>query len=204
VLSADALVDKAAAAIASVSSVHVFGTTRADTGAVAHVDVHVSHAAAIGVVRVLGRTIRVRKIGSEFYFQANDAYWKASVPAQRLASFLRKIRGKWIRVRPSDTQFAGILTFGSWDTFTSIASTASSGHYDRRPSNVVRGIDTVSAIDTNDGTIVFVPEDGPALPIEVTSGADRVLDFDAWNKPVHVPMPPPSQVIEAAQLTSGG
>jgi hypothetical protein len=198
--SANKLMNRATTAMATATSVHLFGTTVAANGTVARADVRVSHTAAFGAVHAQGRTIRLRKVDGEFYFQANDAYWKASVPASRLTAFLRRVHGKWINVRPGDKPFTGILTFGSWESVTSLATKASNRNYEFGPTKVIHGIVTVSVVDAETRTTIVIPRQGPPLPLEIDAGPNRVSHFAAWNEPLHVAAPAPDQVIEAAQL----
>lgn len=196
-LSPHELVDKAAAAVSSASAVHVFGTTLTDLGKTeVHVDVHLSPQAASGRVRVRDRTLRLLRVGSDFYFRANDAYWKSAVPREQLREVLRKVHGKWLHIPADAPKLAKFSAFLSWDKLQkSFGTSPADAHYDRGPANVVRGVDTVSAIDRDSRAIIFVPEEGPPLPIEISEGQFNATYFDDWNVPVHVRTPPPDQVV---------
>jgi hypothetical protein len=200
-LSADQLADKAFAALSAATSFHTWGTTLAASGATVHFDMHLGMTGGYGTVRAHGQTIQIRTVDERTYLRGPDAYYRKLVPADKRATVLPLLHGKWLHVPQGSKQFFAFARLTSIEVFrTHLPASASGGSYKSGGPKMVRGMAAASFIDQSGGNFIYVAETGRPYPLEITSGPYNKTEFGSWNKPVTVSEPPARQIVEPSQL----
>jgi hypothetical protein len=195
----DQLVSQSMDALASASSVHIWGALPVD-GAQAHVDLHLGASNGSARFRIRAYDVQVRTVDGETYIQGNDAYTKQLITPARRAELLPKYSGKWLHF-PRDyvqAHYTGLTNLTLIKYFQEVIPKAAAevSYQDGGP-KIVRGMATSSVFDKRNGVFLYFPQTGTPYPVAFSSNAHYLhLNFNAWNKPVGVSVPPARQTLE--------
>lgn len=182
-------------ALGSASSMHMWGAFPVE-GAQAHIDAHLGPTRGYVSIRRHGQEIQVLTVNGETYVRGNDAFETRLVQA----ALLPKLRGKWLHFpRSYERAHLAALTrltlIQYWQT--GIAQAAAGSSYQDGGPKIVRGMATSSVFDKASSTFLYFPQTGTPYPVAFSSNAHFAnLNFDGWDKPVHVAVPPARQTAE--------
>ncbi|MGY1720189.1 hypothetical protein ACI8AG_14200 [Blastococcus sp. SYSU DS0552] len=154
--------DAAADALEEAGSFHVTGTM-AEGGEEGELDLHLQGDDVTGSVTMGGSEIELLRVDGEVYLQAPSDFWASfGMPAEMASQF----DGRWVIV-PGEAvaEFEEISLDGFVQQFrdpdSEIAEEVSSEELD--------GEDVV-VVEQEDGSRLFVADDEPAYPLQVTTG----------------------------------
>jgi hypothetical protein len=171
-----AIVATEKSAAASAKSVHVVGTVISG-GRRYGVDLTVGGDGE-GVLSYDRGTIAVRRVGSDLYLSADDAFFAAHQHPELAATY----HGAWMPIVPDDPAYATILPLTRVSTWARLLASAPAAR--ARAGTAVGGVATI-AVSGGTGAranVLHVAAAAPHLPL-LTVSADRKdqIRFSAWN-----------------------
>jgi hypothetical protein len=196
--SAASLISSATSAISSAASVHVKGKLL-DNGKPLSLDLTLTRAGDMnGTMGEGGEDFTVLAKGGTVYLKVSAGALKAmSLPASACATFC----GKYVKLSAADSK--NFTSGMSW-------SKMFGGFMGKAPAGMTKaGTATINgqqalALRASDGT-VYLAAQGTPYPLRLTPSGNLgpgQLDFTEWNTATIPPVPPASEVVDPAQLTS--
>jgi len=196
-------VQNALAASQTASSVHVVGsvTTGGQTTAL---NVQASNSkAGQGSVSINGAIVRIVRLGSRVYFNADAAFWTMEAGSSSAA-----FAGKWIYTSATGANGKNFSQFlGASGLFKQLLSGSklNQSTFTQGANTTVAGVpvSAISGSDSTDGTsgVVYIARRGKPYLIELkttTKSGTGELVFSAYNQPVHPKAP--AHAISLTQL----
>jgi len=194
--SPDAIVSDATAAMGSLHTVHVAGTT-ATAGPPTTLDVHlVNGQGGRGQVSQSGLSFNVIALDQSVYLNVQSSVWRRFGSA----ATAQLIDGRWVKV-PASGQFGA---FAQLTDLQALFSTLLSNHgtLAKGSTTTVNGQKAIAVNDTTRGGTIYVTTTGKPYMLRVaksgTSGG--LINFDQFNQAVSIN--PPANAVDVSQLPS--
>jgi hypothetical protein len=182
----------AVAAIMDANSVHVTGTGTTD-GAPAQVDLRIQDGSSRGTITLDGAHFEITRVGEVTYVKANaEALESLGIPPemQRLGA------DRWLKLDPQEA--SGLEGF-SLDSFAQ-QLTMNESPLETEVKQIELDGRRVVVISTQDGSMLYIANTGPAYPIrgELTGAGAGRIDFSDYNVDFQISAPPNS--VELREL----
>lgn len=121
--------------------------------------------------------VRFVKLPTAVYLDGGKGFWQLSLAADKSLSakkrdrLAKELAGVWIKYTPTQAQgltksFASVTNAAN----LAVAGTKAAGVLTWGPPEVIGGV-TAIAVISSEGDALWLPESGPILPLELTSGA---------------------------------
>ena len=200
--SADEIVNTAAQAAESASSVHVSGSIQAAGTSVGINLQIVSGKGATGTVSEGNASFNLVALGDNFYIQPDKAFLEKFAHSSAAVSLLE---GKWLRGSRTGGSFA---SFGQLTSINSLMTSLVKGHgtLTKGSTTTVDGQDVIAIHDTSKGGTLYVATTGKPYPIQVskTSGSKAgKVTFSQYNASFPIAAPKNSLNIDQLAQSAG-
>lgn len=189
-------------AMTQATSLHAVAHAVNPDGSKVSFDIHYGQYTTQGTVIEQGVTLAVLSVPGAVYFKADDTFWKNLLPANKLATLLPKLRGKWVAGPPGDPNYTALADSVSRESLLgSLTKDPHDSSFTIIGSGTRLGIAVTRLHDSTDGSEVDVPAHGDPLPIYVATpqtpgNPSGTVVFSDWNVPFDAPNPPPSEVVD--------
>ncbi|MEU9321873.1 hypothetical protein [Streptomyces sp. NPDC048295] len=159
---------------------------------------------------VLGQdqgSVRIVKRGDAVWVKPDANFWKNQVPGDGSA-FAAILHGRYMKGSASDPRLLGVTNGCDLDTFQKLVSDNANndrGTLNKGRKTTLDGAPVVPLTRMRDGQtlMTYVAATGKPYPLRLTAqggGADAVVDFSAFDKPVPTTTPPPDQTYDISAL----
>jgi hypothetical protein len=157
-----------------------------------------------GTVRLNKVTAELLGIGNVAYVKGSAAFWRTQLRGVGLAGFAPTLAGKWVKLAAKGSAFAQLASFTKrMGIVSELGAAIDPIMFSRGPRKTIRGIVTVSFIQTSDGTTVYVRADGQPYPVLCVAGPARgggKVQFSGWNEAFAANAPPVDEVVDITSL----
>jgi hypothetical protein len=199
-LSAPEAFAKAKTAFTDAPTVHISGTGNVD-GEQMDLDFWFKGAeGGKGQGTVDGQQVEMIRLGQDFYFKAEEAFW-ADVTDDPEAA--REMASKYLKTSANDPDLRLMAVFTDISAFSTRFLTPD-GSFTMGERRTIRGIEAVGLTETGPrGETIYVAVEGPAYPLQLSTNKPddtQTLDFVEYGAPVEVTEPPADQVLDMADV----
>lgn len=198
-LSVSEILAKVKQNVQSADNLHVKGNA-VDAGQKIGLDISYKGKDSFGTVTVSGNDLTLLTSGGASYFKASDEFWRAAAAANA-DTIISVIKGRWIKVAPTDTQFADLAALGDRTKLADDALTPDSLPTKGKDATV-NGVDCLTLGIVNKSALYV--EKSTLRPIQLHSTdsgvGDLAFTYDAVTIP---PAPTGAQVMTTKQLAGG-
>lgn len=152
-------------------------------------------------------SVRIVKRGDAVWVKPDANFWKNQVPGDGSA-FAAILHGRYMKGSASDPRLLGVTNGCDLDTFQKLVSDNANndrGTLNKGRKTTLDGAPVVPLTRMRDGQtlMTYVAATGKPYPLRLTArggGADAVVDFSAFDKPVPTTTPPPDQTYDISAL----
>jgi hypothetical protein len=188
------IVTSTIAASKTVSSVHVVGSVTTGSQTI-NLNVRASNSGrGTGTLSINGATVKIVRVGSLVYFNADAAFWTQNAGASAAA-----FAGLWVSAPASSSNGKSFAEFLATSTlFDQILSGSklSQSTFTMGPNTAIGSVAVYAITGTNKTSgssgVIYIARSGKPYVVELdktgTSGSGK-LTFSAYNQPVHATAP---------------
>jgi hypothetical protein len=198
-LGADAILEKAKAALKTAKSFRIKGSVR-EEGQLIGFDMKASGADLVGSLTIGKAKAEVLRVGKKAYLRPNQEFWKTSgAGAKDAKAIATVVNGRWVVVAPDDKDFAELFSIADVKTLLDVDGKLTKGAV-----TTIDGHKAVALKETGaDGGTLYVATEGEPYPLrlEGPAKADGALTFSDFGATfADLKLPPASQTIDLAKL----
>ncbi|MET9661831.1 hypothetical protein [Streptomyces sp. NPDC006510] len=154
-------------------------------------------------------SVRIVKRGDDVWVKPDANFWKNQVPGGGSA-FAAILAGRYMKGSATDPRLRDLANGCDLDTFQKLVSDNANkdrGTLNKGRKTTLHGAPVVPLTRMRDGQTLtmYVAATGKPYPLRVTvqgAGADAVVGFSAFDKPVPTTTPPPDQTYDISALLS--
>ncbi|OPC78104.1 hypothetical protein B4N89_38550 [Embleya scabrispora] len=144
-------------------------------------------------------TIETVRIGEDVYVKAPRAYWQSRLGRDK-AALLNSLDGKYGHVAADDPARSTMKNLSKKaDPHTILPNL---GDAERRPDSTVDGRRVVVLAESGEKNpdLLYIPVEGPALPVKVAGSDSATLTWSEYDHPVDIQAPAPDRIVELPNL----
>jgi hypothetical protein len=188
-LPATEVLTKAKTALATARSYHIVGKIVRPVGSY-NMDLTIGGSSVYGTVDHMGESVELFRIGTYLYVKTSsrvfDEYVKTDIIPMLQGKYARLVLG---------TRVGGLANLVDISHLVDPTGKATKGE-----PKVVNGVPTITLIEPDSGSKLYVATTGEPYPIrrEVPNG-EGGFDFMAYNQPVTINPPPDGQIVDITQ-----
>jgi hypothetical protein len=190
-LSADEILTKATTALNEAGSFHVKGDMT-EEGTTVNVDLKIKGKDAIGTVTLPDGAIKVLRIGTDAYFQADAAFWKKFGGAQG-ETIAVLFKDKWVKAGTDNKDFAEFADMADPAKLLKPDGTATKGD-----EKTINGQATIGVKDSGANGTIYIATTGKPYPVRLEGPSGQgAIDFSEFGATFdEIKAPPASEVVD--------
>ncbi|MFG2628116.1 hypothetical protein [Streptomyces sp. NPDC048473] len=212
-LSAQQIADRSRDALLSVHSVHLSTRGHLDSGSPSvALDLTLDRDGNCNGSVDLGKnqgSVRIVKRGDDIWVKPDANFWKNQVPGGGSA-FAAILNGRYMKGSADDPRLRDVANGCDLDTFQKLVSDNADndrGTLNKGRKTTLGGASVVPLTRLRDGQTLttYVAATGKPYPLRITvrgGGANAIVGFSAFDKPVPTATPPPDQTFDISALLS--
>lgn len=195
--SAGEIVAASRAAADAATSAHVSGSI-VSGGSPITLNLDLATNGGRGQLALNGLGFELIQTGGTVYIKGSSAFYR-HIGGAAAAQLLQ---GRWLKASTTTPEFASIASLTDLHRLID-ATLASHGTLVKTATTTVEGKRVVGVTDQTQGGTLYVATTGKPYPVEIAKSGSGggTLRFDRWNEAV--PITPPANAIDLAQLRSG-
>ncbi len=194
-LEAEAILDRARAAVEDAESIKASGEVEAEDGATLAFELVYVGDDAQGTADVFGVEAELVKIDSDVYIKADPSLFAAFVPEEQ-QPLLAGVAGKWVKVDASLVVVFIPLALTATDWLEPV------GAISKGDVTTVDGTGAIT-LEDSDGSQLFIAIEGEPYPLRIAAEGATV-EFSDFDEEVAVSAPPAADVVDIMALLGLG